>query len=143
MYIVYLHAQVIVMVLLYRGDWTKTSHMRAIDVWIVLCYIGVFSALIEYCLVLHLTKMALWESPFINANTASTMTGDQVITLHTYFFMIRKRFSLDPQLKKTFQNNKPAQHLRWARILEQVSRIIFPTYNLLFFTLYFLICLCH
>jgi len=53
-----------------RGDWTKTSHLRAIDVWIVLCYIGVFSALIEYCLVLYLTRVALWEAPFIGTKTS-------------------------------------------------------------------------
>ena len=53
-----------------RGDWTKTSHLRAIDVWIVLCYIGVFSALIEYCLVLYLTRVAQWEAPFIDTKTS-------------------------------------------------------------------------
>ena len=30
--------------------------MRAIDIWVVLCYIGTFSALMEYCLILYLIK---------------------------------------------------------------------------------------
>ena len=30
--------------------------MRAIDVWVILCYAGMFSALMEYILILYLTK---------------------------------------------------------------------------------------
>jgi len=44
-----------------RNDWTKTTHMRAIDVWVIFCYIGVFSALMEYCVILYLTKTAIFD----------------------------------------------------------------------------------
>ena len=47
---------------LYRNDWTKTTHMRAIDVWVILCYVGVFSTLVEYCFVLYLTKSSILDS---------------------------------------------------------------------------------
>ena len=41
----------------FRNDWTKTSHMRAIDFWVIMCYTGVFAALMEYIVVLHLTQL--------------------------------------------------------------------------------------
>merc|ERR1712228_878979 len=44
-----------------RNDWTKTTHMRAIDVWVIFCYIGVFSALMEYCIILYLTKTSIFD----------------------------------------------------------------------------------
>merc|ERR1712228_586518 len=44
-----------------RNDWTKTTHMRAIDMWVILCYIGVFSALMEYCIILYLTKISILD----------------------------------------------------------------------------------
>ena len=40
----------------FRDDWTKTSNIRAIDFWTILCYIAVFYALIEYVAVLYLSK---------------------------------------------------------------------------------------
>ena len=42
--------------LISRNHWTTTTHMRAIDVWVVLCYIGIFSSLMEYCGILYLTE---------------------------------------------------------------------------------------
>lgn len=38
-----------------RLEWVKTTQIRAIDVWTLLCYIGVVYALIEYCIILHWT----------------------------------------------------------------------------------------
>ena len=35
--------------------------MKAIDYWTAGCYVTVFSALLEYCIVLYLIKMAEWE----------------------------------------------------------------------------------
>ena len=42
--------------------------MRAIDVWVILCYAGMFSALMEYILILYLTKEDLiYLNIFLNA----------------------------------------------------------------------------
>ncbi len=38
--------------------------MKAIDLWTLGCYIGVFYALAEYCIILFLTKKSEWESEF-------------------------------------------------------------------------------
>ena len=35
--------------------------MRAIDFWVILCYIGEFAALMEYIVVLHLTQFFMAE----------------------------------------------------------------------------------
>ncbi len=42
-------------------DWPLTSYMKAIDIWTAGCYFTVFSALVEYCVVLYLVKKAEWE----------------------------------------------------------------------------------
>ena len=51
-----IYNQILIDYLHSRNDWTKATHMRAIDIWVVLCYIGTFSALMEYCLILYLIK---------------------------------------------------------------------------------------
>ena len=38
--------------------------MRAIDVWVIFCYIGVFSALMEYCVILYLTKTSIFDQKY-------------------------------------------------------------------------------
>ena len=44
-----------------KGQWPKTSYMKAIDLWTLGCYMGVFYALAEYCSILYLTVTAKWE----------------------------------------------------------------------------------
>jgi len=41
-----------------RSQWTKTSYMRAIDFWVILCYTGMFSALMEYIVILYLSTVS-------------------------------------------------------------------------------------
>ena len=90
--------------------------MRAIDVWVVLCYVGVFFSLMEYCIVIYLTKDS-------DLASASTEHGGEESP---------KTSDLDQ--KKILRRNL-------ARKIEKTSRILLPTYNLLFFTLFFVICL--
>ena len=40
----------------YRADWPKTSYLKAIDYWVILCYAGVFIWLLEYCIILYLNN---------------------------------------------------------------------------------------
>ncbi len=39
-----------------RSGWPVTARLKAIDYWCGGCYLTVFAALIEYCLVLYLTR---------------------------------------------------------------------------------------
>ena len=39
--------------IVFRDTWPKTNYMKAVDVWALFCYFGVFFCLVEYCLVLH------------------------------------------------------------------------------------------
>ena len=98
----------------YRNNWTKTTHMRAIDVWVILCYVAVFYALMEYCLVIHLTT----------GNTLEKSTQPEYI-------QAENNQEIDYHKKKN-------QNL--ARKIETFSRVLLPLYSILFFTLYFIIC---
>ena len=40
--------------MMFRADWPKTSYLKAIDYWVILCYACVFIWLLEYCIILHL-----------------------------------------------------------------------------------------
>ena len=45
----------------FRTNWPQTAYMKEVDVWTAACYIAVFCPLIEYCIILFLTKTAEWE----------------------------------------------------------------------------------
>ena len=38
----------------FRNGWPKTSYLKAMDIWVVLCYITVFMCSLEYCIVITL-----------------------------------------------------------------------------------------
>ena len=45
------------MIALFKGssdDWPKTSYLKMVDIWTILCYFGAFFCLIEYAFVLYL-----------------------------------------------------------------------------------------
>ncbi len=44
------------MSLRFREEWPKTADMKAIDYWCSGCYVIVFAALTEYCIVLYLSR---------------------------------------------------------------------------------------
>lgn len=47
------------MIALFKGssdNWPKTDILKAIDVWAILCYAGAFFCLIEYSVVLYMSK---------------------------------------------------------------------------------------
>ena len=112
--------------LFHRNDWTKTTHMRAIDVWVILCYIGVFSVLLEYCFVLYLTKSSMLDSK----------SGR------------RKPKEINPVNEEESNLNHESKeaapieiNLEYARKIENASRIIIVTYNATFPLFFFVICI--
>ena len=43
-----------VLIFRFRNAWPKTSYLKALDIWVVLCYITVFMCSLEYCIVILL-----------------------------------------------------------------------------------------
>ena len=52
-----------------RSEWIKTSYIRVIDVWVILCFVSVFYALIEYCLV----NFAIKDDPWTKRSNSKTI----------------------------------------------------------------------
>ena len=61
-----------------RSDWVSSSHLKAVDVWVLLCYLEVFFALIEYCLVLYLIKGVYYWEPKPNQVQNEEVTSEYV-----------------------------------------------------------------
>merc|ERR1712228_980697 len=92
-----------------RNNWTKTTHMRAIDVWVVLCYIGVFYSLVEYVFIIYLTKYSSGAGKLVHSKYIGTEDDqDQEI-------IKPKKYRVD-----------------LARKIENVSCVLLPLYNILF-----------
>ena len=103
--------------------------MRAIDVWVVLCYIGVFYALMEYCIVIYLTINNLTEKRDDNKKLIQmNQTEDGILV------------SNGSELKK-FKKTEISAKIILATKLESFSRIVLPMYNILFSSCYFLVCI--
>ena len=101
--------------------------MRAIDVWVIFCYIGVFSALMEYCVILYLTKTAIFDQK-------STQVKDkELICLN------QEQEKENPT--ETLKERQEDYRLKYARIIERAARISLIVYNISFPLCYFIICL--
>ena len=105
-----------------RSNWTKTTHLRAIDIWVILCYIGVFSALMEYCLILYLTKASILDHKFGKKPRENYEIANQDSDENSKEADIRKR------------------NLQVANDMEKATRIILTTYLCTFPICYFVIC---
>ena len=106
--------------------------MRAIDVWVVLCYIGVFYALMEYCIVIYLTINNLTEK---RAEKRDNMKLIQMNQTEDGTLV-----SNGSELKKIKKIEISAKIIL-ATKLESFSRIVLPMYNILFSSCYFLVCI--
>ena len=71
---------------LQRDDWVSSSHLKAVDVWILLCYLEVFFALIEYCLVLYLIKGDYYWEP--KANQVQNETNEEAAAEYVRTLML-------------------------------------------------------
>ena len=72
-----------------RDNWTKSPNLRAIDVWVILCYVGVFYCLMEYCIVLHLTKRQKTMALATKIEVASRfLVPFYIVSFFTTFFAV-------------------------------------------------------
>ena len=83
--------------------------MRAIDVWVILCYVGVFSTLVEYCFVLYLTKSSILDSK-----------GG----------LISQRFSLRLKSAKKVPNHSREHYPPKEKMLRRVTELFFSIFEL-------------
>ena len=95
--------------------------MRAIDIWVILCYMATFYALMEYCIILYLTKTFKGEK--------KTKTNVLIETEEV-------------QEKKETSRHEPKKNRRLilANIIEKFSKFLLPFYNIAFPICYFMIC---
>ena len=105
--------------------------MRAIDVWVVLCYIGIFSAVIEYCVIIYLTKDPLTNKTQYEKNTEAqahaTAQAEEILELGG-----------SGCLKK-----QPSKRQQLANRIESITRFLLPFYNIIFPIIYFAVCLLY
>ena len=98
--------------------------MRAIDVWVIFCYIGMFSAIMEYCLILYLKKAGTIEQNVKNQVYIANHHSEEIQTLK--------------------ENGAPKQNenlrVRLANVIEKIAMILLPTYSIVFPIIYFMIC---
>ena len=95
--------------------------MRAIDFWVILCYMGTFFALMEYCVILFLTKISKSDKKrkpniLINNDEAQEVSGNHC------------------------QIPKKNIRLIIANIIEKIAQFLLPFYNLAFPICYFVVC---
>ena len=140
--------------------------MRAIDVWVVLCYIGVFSALVEYCIILYLTKSSILDQQLsskklkqynsVNQDDQSEIhkdsnrpeeeeeeseaLGTPELTAQAPMWACKMDKVPEPQIKQ-ITNKQCEKKLKYARKIESISRVIIVTYNFTFPFCYFFVCM--
>ena len=124
--------------LFHRNDWTKTTHMRAIDVWVILCYIGIFSTLVEYCFVLYLTNSSLLVSKFGRPKPKEINPVNQEESNLNHEYQEDSNLNHESKEAASIEIN-----LEYARKIENVSRIVIVTYNATFPICYFVICIAY
>ena len=98
--------------------------MRAIDVWVIFCYIGMFSTIMEYCLILYLKKAGTIEKNAKNQVYIANHHSEEIQTL-------KENGALE-------QNEKI--RIKLANIIEKIAMFLLPTYSILFPIIYFMIC---
>ena len=104
-----------------RNDWTKTTHMRAIDVWVILCHIGTFVNVLIYCAILFLLKMSPTEKI---TQKPSDLSEDDLESAQT-------------DAKK----ERHIKRLIVARTIDIINKISIPLYMSTFPVIFFIVCI--
>ena len=95
--------------------------MRAIDIWVILCYMATFYALMEYCIILYLTK---------------TLKPDK----KTKTNVLIQNEEGQEQVENSSHKPKTNRRLILANAIEKISRFLLPFYNIAFPICYFMVC---
>ena len=64
-----------------RDDWPVSANWNAMDVWQILCYHNVFFVLVEYCVVLSLSKGITLESIMTTDTSKLPSKGTEIVSI--------------------------------------------------------------
>ena len=64
-----------------RDDWPVSANWNAMDVWQILCYHNVFFVLVEYCVVLSLSKGITLESIMTTEASKFPSKGTEIVSI--------------------------------------------------------------
>ena len=95
--------------------------------WVIFCYIGVFSALMEYCVILYLTKTSIFDQKYAQVKETELTCLNQEQEKETHAEPLKEK--------------QEDYRLKYARVIERTARISLITYNVCFPLCYFVICL--
>ena len=65
---------------IFRDDWPVSANWNAMDVWQILCYHNVFFVLVEYCVVLSLSKGITLESIMTTEASKFPSKGTEIVS---------------------------------------------------------------
>ena len=66
---------------IFRDDWPVSANWNAMDVWQILCYHNVFFVLVEYCVVLSLSKGITLESIMTTEASKLSSKGTEIVSI--------------------------------------------------------------
>ena len=61
--------------IIFSSKWPEITTFNAMNVWQIGCYLTVFLSVAEFCLVIYLTKTAIWEENINKEEKVGTMDG--------------------------------------------------------------------
>ena len=79
--------------LYYRDDWPQSVYMNSMDVWQIMSYLNVFFVLVEYCLVLWMSKADPLEDVIINKVSPRVQAKKNVCLKVKLFFTFKMFFN--------------------------------------------------
>ena len=124
--------------ILFSSKWPEITTFNAMNVWQIGCYLTVFLSVSEFCLIIYLTRTAIWEEIIKNEKKVDTLNDKKSSkVLKNLLFTHRYVPSLIP---KIFFQQKSDSNLKLAKNIEQMTRSILPTGYILFIVIYFITC---
>ena len=79
------------LIYLYRDDWPVSANWNAMDVWQILCYHNVFFVLVEYCVVLSLSKGITLESIMTTDASKLPSKGTEIVSISIVKTFVKKQ----------------------------------------------------